>query len=198
MVVDHARRGQAEGLYSVVGGKLTTYRELAEQAVNMAQRASGKNPGKSPTTWAPLPGAPVGQDWQAFRARFLATSTLPLSTNEHLLRVYGVRAAEIADFAKERNLATVIDAESGAIAAEVAWAFEREGARTLADVVARRTMTGLGPTVGIGTDVAIAAVAQAELGWDQAHADQEVAAYREWVRRYQPRVLATATEPASS
>jgi glycerol-3-phosphate dehydrogenase len=164
----------------------------------VVERASGKNPGKSPTAWAPLPGAPVGQDWQAFRAQFLASSTLSLQSNEHLLRVYGIRAVEIADFAKARGLQTVIDAESGAIAAEVVWAFEREGARTIADVVARRTMTGLGSRAGIGPDEAIAAVAQAELGWDRARADQEVAAYREWVRRYQPRVLATATEPASS
>ncbi|MDQ2654435.1 MAG: glycerol-3-phosphate dehydrogenase/oxidase [Chloroflexota bacterium] len=198
LVVDHARRGEAEGLYSVVGGKLTTYRELAEHTVTMVERAQGMKSGKSATAWMPLPGAPVGQDWQAFRAQFLATSTLPLQTNEHLLRVYGVRAEEIAGYARERGLETVIDAESGAIAAEVTWAFEREGARTLADVVARRTMTGLGPTVGIGADAAIAAVAQAELGWGQERAGQEVAAYRDWVRRYQPRVLATATEPASS
>ena len=198
VVVDHARRGETEGLYSIVGGKLTTYRELAEHAVNAVERAQGKEPGKSATTWTPLPGAPVDQDWQAFRAQFLATSTLPLQTNEHLLRVYGVRAADVAGYARERGLETVIDAESGMIAAEVPWAFERECARTLADVVARRTMTGLGPTVGIGSVAAIAAVAQAELGWSQERAGEEVAAYRKWVKRYQPRVMATAMAPASS
>jgi glycerol-3-phosphate dehydrogenase len=88
--------------------------------------------------------------------------------------------------------------ESGMIAAEVPWAFERERARTLADVVARRTMVGLGPAAGVGPDEAIAKVAQAELGWDQRRADQDVAAYREWVKRYQPRVLETATASASS
>ncbi len=198
MVVNHGARGEIEGLFSVVGGKLTTYRELAEHAVSSVERATGKYSGKSPTAWMPLPGAPVEQDWQAFRAQFLASSPLPLLTNEHLLRVYGVRAAELAAYAKVRGLETVIDAASGTIAAEAPWAFERESARTLADVVARRTMSGLGPTAGIGPDKAIARVAQAELGWDQARADQEVAAYREWVKRYQPRVLATATAPASS
>ena len=198
MVVNHAARGEAEGLYSVVGGKLTTYRELAEHAVTVVERARGKSPGASPTATIPLPGAPVGQDWQAFRTQFLANSTLPLQTNEHLLRVYGVRAVAVASYARERGLEAVIDVESGTIAAEVPWAFERECARTLADVVARRTMTGLGPTAGIGPDAAIASVAQAALGWDQARADREVAAYREWVRRYQPRVLATVTAPVSS
>lgn len=198
MVVDHARRGEAAGLYSVVGGKLTTYRELAEHVVDTVGRAQGMSSGQSATATAPLPGAPMDQDWQAFRAKFLANTTLPLQTSEHLLRVYGVRATEVAEFAKQRGLVTVFDAESGAIAGEVPWAFEREGARTLADVVARRTMVGLGPTAGVGPDAAIAEVARAELGWSQAQADHEVATYREWVTRYQPRVLATATAPTSS
>ncbi len=198
LVVNHATRGAVEGLFSVVGGKLTTYRELAEQAVDLVARARGVSPGASPTASVPLPGAPVGQEWQAFRAKFLANSPFPLQTNEHLLRVYGVRAEEIIGYARQRGLEEVIDAESGMIAAEVPWAFERECARTLADVVARRSMTGLGPTAGVGPDAAIAQVAQTALGWSRARAEQEVADYREWVKRYQPRVLATATDPTSS
>lgn len=198
MLVDHGIRGEAGGLYSVVGGKLTTYRELAEHAVSAIERASGRDLVKSPTRSAPLPGAPVGEDWQTFRTEFLAKSPLPPATSEHLLRVYGARATDVLSYARERGLETVIDPSSGAIAAEVPWAFEREHARTLADVVARRTMVGLGPSAGVGPDEAIARVAQAELGWDQARADQELAAYREWVKRYQPRALATATASASS
>lgn len=198
IVVDHAARGEAQGLYSVVGGKLTTYRELAEHAVNLVERAMGKARTRSMTAETPLPGAPLSHDWQLFRAQFLTNSELPLAVNEHLLRVYGVKALEVADFARQRALATVIDAKSGVIAAEVPWAFEREGARTLADVVARRTMIGLGPAAGVGPDRAIAKIAQSELGWDQARADQEISTYREWVARYQPRDLATASASASS
>ncbi len=197
MLVDHAARGEAEGLYSVVGGKLTTYRELAENAVNTVEQARSQDAYQSSTASKALPGAPVNEDWQAFRTRFLASSPLPLLANEHLLRVYGVRAAELSEYARVRGLETVIDASSGMIAAEVPWAFEQEAARTLADVVARRTMSGLGASAGIGADKAIAKVAQAELGWDSDRADQEVAAYRAWVKRYQPRVLATAS-PVSS
>ncbi len=198
MLVDHANRGETEGLYSVVGGKLTTYRELAEHAIDAVERAGEKDPQRSATPALPLPGAPVNQDWQAFRAQFLSQSPLPLCTSEHLLRVYGTRASDVVDFARERGLDTVIDADSGAIAAEVPWAFDQEHARTLADVVARRTMVGLGPTAGVGPDEAIASVAVQHLGWDKPRADQEVAAYREWVRRYQPRTLANAAASTSS
>lgn len=198
MVVDHSARREATGLYSVVGGKLTTYRELAENAVTMVERQLGRVHATPRTAETPLPGAPVNQDWQAFRAAFLANSTLPLAVNEHLLRVYGVRAAAVAGYARERGLEAVIDETSGVITGEVPWAFEREGARTLSDVVARRTMIGLGPAAGVGPDLAIASIAQAEMGWDQLRADREVARYREWVKRYQPRVLATAIGSTSS
>lgn len=197
VVLDHAARGGPEGLFSVVGGKLTTYRELAEHALATVDRGLGREADASVTSRTPLPGAPVGQDWQAFRARFLANASLPLHASEHLLRVYGARAADVAAYAEARGLTAVIDEASGMIAAEVPWAFEREGARTLADVVARRTMSGLGPNAGIGPDAAIARVAQDTLGWDAQRVEREVAAYRDWVRRYQPRALA-ATASASS
>jgi glycerol-3-phosphate dehydrogenase len=198
MVVKHGVRDELEGLYSVVGGKLTTYRELAEHAVDLVEVALGKTRTRSVTAETPLPGAPVNQDWQGFRAQFLAESEMPVEVNEHLLRVYGVRAADVAAYARERGLEAVVDPPSGTIAAEVPWGFEREGARTIADIVARRTMSGLGPFAGVGPDEAIARVAQSELGWSRSRADQEVSAYREWVRRYQPRALATAVGSASS
>jgi len=59
-------------------------------------------------------------------------------------------------------------------------------------------MSGLGASAGIGPDEAVGKVAQAELRWDAARADQEVAAYRAWVTRYQPRVLATERAAGSS
>ena len=87
------------------------------------------------------------------------------------------------------DLRAIFDPLTGAIAAEVPWAFHEEGARTLADVIARRTMTGLGPDAGIGADVAAARIARDALGWDAAKVDAEVDAYRRWVSRYRPRAL---------
>ncbi|MFT4038089.1 MAG: glycerol-3-phosphate dehydrogenase/oxidase [Thermomicrobiales bacterium] len=198
VVFDHGSAGEPDGLYSVIGGKLTTYRELAEHAVDLVMKALDREPVASRTAKLPLPGAPLGQDWQTYRSGFLASSTLPLVAKEHLLRVYGARAGEVAEYAKARGQEAVIDEASGMIAGEVPWAFEREGARTLADVVARRTVSGLGPGAGIGADAAIAKTAQDTLGWDQTRADREVADYRAWVTRYQPRDLVTENATASS
>jgi glycerol-3-phosphate dehydrogenase len=81
---------------------------------------------------------------------------------------------------------------TGAIAAEIPWAFQREGASTLADVIARRTMIGLNANAGVGADVAAAQVARRTLCWDAERAAREVDAYRQWVRRYRPRALEDA------
>ena len=53
---DHGASGGPRGLYSIVGGKLTTYRELAEQTVDLVQRQLGRHPVRSQTAVVPLPG----------------------------------------------------------------------------------------------------------------------------------------------
>jgi glycerol-3-phosphate dehydrogenase len=130
--------------------------------------------------------------WQLFCEAFREESGLPRQSAEHLLRVYGTQAPDVLATATTPELRAVFDPASGAIAAEVPWAYEREGARTLGDVIARRTMTGLGPDAGIGADLAAARVARQEVDWDEQRARQEVDAYRRWVSRYRPRALACA------
>ena len=181
--------GGARGLISIVGGKLTTYRELAEQCVDLVVGKLGRTAVRSRTAEIPLPGGRTDLPWDDFAASFARDSGLPRQTVEHLLRVYGARAPEVLASASTPELREVFDPFTGAIAAEVPWAYQEEGARTLADVIARRTMVGLGPDAGIGADVAAAKIARATLGWDTAKLEAEVEAYRYWVRRYRPRAL---------
>jgi glycerol-3-phosphate dehydrogenase len=188
---DHEREasGGARGLISIVGGKLTTYRELAEQCVDLVLAKLGRTAVPSRTAQTPLPGGRTDLPWDDFAVSFARASGLPRQTVEHLLRVYGARAPELLASASTPELRQVFDPFTGAIAAEVPWAYQEEGARTLADVIARRTMVGLGPDAGIGADVAAAKIARNALGWDSAKLDAEVDAYRHWVSRYRPRVL---------
>jgi len=190
---DHEASGCARGLISIVGGKLTTYRELAEQCVDLVLIKLGRSAIRSRTAEIPLPGGRTDLAWDDFAVGFARASGLPRRTVEHLLRVYGARAPEVLETASTPDLREIFDPLTGAIAAEVPWAFHEEGARTLADVIARRTMTGLGPDAGIGADVAAAKIARDALGWDAAKADAEINAYRRWVSRYRPRALEKTT-----
>ena len=175
-------RRRLEGLLSIVGGKLTTYRALAEQAVDVVLRRLGR-PKAFPcrTAEEPLPGAEADEIEQ-FQAEFADGSELPRPVADRLSHLYGTRATEVADRARaEPRLAEEIDPITHTIGAEVLHALEAELATTLEDVLLRRTMTGLGSTLGIGPDEAAAA-----LVWDEERAQAEVEGYRRRVERMRP------------
>jgi glycerol-3-phosphate dehydrogenase len=180
------------GLFSIVGGKLTTYRSLAEEAVDLIFRALGKTPPPCQTANVPLPGAAV-EDFEAFRRDFNARSTLPTKSNERLLKVYGARADELLRLAQDdTELSRLISEETGSIGAEVVHAFRGELAETLADCLMRRTMVGLNGQLGLDALERSALIAQKFLGWDDGRASGEVEAYRRYVERFKPPACAPA------
>jgi glycerol-3-phosphate dehydrogenase len=190
---DHAP--SLRGLWSVLGGKLTTHRSLAEEAVDKVIAAIGLD-AKCTTARNPLPGA-AGVVMDTFRRSFAGLATeLKLSARsaDRLVSIYGTRAEAILALVRAKaELGSEIDPESGAIAAEIAFAGRDELAQSLSDILLRRTMIAYGPVVGYGADEAAAAVAGKHLGWTKARQKKELAAYRSWIERYHPR----ATPPAS-
>jgi len=178
---DHAP--EVEGLLSIIGGKLTTYRELAEQIVDALFRKLGRKRLRPLTAHAPLPGANV-EDFKTFAASFVADSGLVETTARRLLRIYGTRASSVLKLAAEHaSLKESFDAESGAIGAEVLLSFRDEMAETLSDCLMRRTMVGFGRKLGLAAASQAASVAQKHLGWDERRAAREIAAYHDYVKR---------------
>jgi len=183
LVIDHRTQGGPEGLLTIVGGKLTTYRALAETTVDVVASMLGRALGPCETDIQPLPGG--GE----ITASTLDPEHFGERTRAHLAAVYGSRAREVIALAAAADLHEVIDTESGAIAAEVVFALETEGAQTLADVLLRRTMIGWGALNGVGADLRAAAVAERACGWTPERAAAEVAAYRRELGRYRPKSL---------
>jgi glycerol-3-phosphate dehydrogenase len=186
-VLDH---GPAHpGLLTVIGGKLTTHRALAEDVVDLAVRLLGRRAVRCTTRERPLPGAGT-DDWAAFRERFLRASPLSGAQSCRLLDLYGVRAQRVLDLAADGpEQAQTIDTRSGAIAAEVALAVHEEKAVTLSDILLRRTLIGLGPDMGLTASEACARLAGSLAGWDQRRVEAELAAYRVALQRFRPRAL---------
>jgi glycerol-3-phosphate dehydrogenase len=171
------------GLVSIVGGKLTTYRRLAEETVDLVARKLGKQVTRCATAETPLPGA-ASENLNGFCDEFSRESSLPTHTNERLLRIYGTRAAEVLQLAlADSSLAEVFDQESGAIGAEVVFAFEYELARTLADCLLRRTMLGLNSTCGLNVLDAASEILRSHLGWSDDRVGDEVLNYRKTVQQ---------------
>ncbi len=196
VVRDHAP--DFDGLLSVIGGKLTTYRNLAEHAVDAVVARLGRAVVPCTTAIEPLPGAKLddGHDFEQSRQGFVArigrTNATPAAATR-LFEIYGVRARGVMDIAdSDVYLLQPLVPTTDAIRAEVVFALREEMARTLADVLLRRTMTGLGPETGVGIDVAAAEVAVRYCGWDEERARDEVRAYRDHITRFTPRSLASA------
>jgi glycerol-3-phosphate dehydrogenase len=184
---------RVDGLISIVGGKLTTYRNLSRQTVDMVYDKLGREAPESRTAKVPLPGGET-EDFGTFAAAFKATSDLTDELAERLLKLYGARAPEVLEMAGDdpslrMPLGPSAAVESGVIGAEVLYAFRRELAQTLADVLLRRTMVGMGPSVGLDVDEAAAGVAVKHLGWSEDRAKSEVEAYRNYVERYKPQSM---------
>lgn len=183
-----SRAPAIEGLISIIGGKLTTYRNLAQQAVDMVYRKLGRTPPACATARIPLPGARTA-DYRAFERHFHDTSGLPAGSARQMLRVYGTRSYSVLSQTDgHADLQAPFD-QRGALGAEIPFSFEQEFAVTLTDVLMRCTMVGWDPDAGIGPDLKAAEISQRYVGWTGEEAERQVAAYRDYVARYKPRIL---------
>jgi glycerol-3-phosphate dehydrogenase len=184
---------QVGGLLSIVGGKLTTYLNLSRQTVDAVFEKLDRKAPRSTSRKVPLPGSETS-DFGAFAAGFKSGSKVPEVLSGRLLKLYGVRAAEVLKIGEEdpellTPLSSTLSVETALIGAEVIWAFREEMAQTLSDVLLRRSMAAYGPRVALDIVDAAAEVAVKHLGWETERAEREVREYREWIERYTPREL---------
>ncbi|MGW2485799.1 glycerol-3-phosphate dehydrogenase/oxidase [Streptomyces sp. NPDC001606] len=130
----HAVLTSSDGVTTVVGGKLTTYRRMAEDAVDAAIEARGLTAGPSPTAGLPLIGA-------AAPARLRA-----LPAPRRLVRRYGTEAVAVHALATaDPALAEPVLPGHPVTRAELVWAARHEGALDVSDLLDRRTRIGLVP-----------------------------------------------------
>ena len=194
LIYDHAEHEpEIGGLVSIIGGKLTTYRNLAREAVDEVYEKLGRKAPRCRTDEVPLPGGAT-HDFEEFVADFKLTSGLTEELATRLLKLYGTRAPEVLaeahdDHSLKVPLSPEASVETGIIGAEVLYAFRRELAEKLGDALLRRSMVGMGPRVALDVDEAAARVAVQHLGWSRERADREVGEFRDYVRRYKPRDL---------
>ncbi len=135
---EHHIDTSASGLISVTGGKLTTYRSMASQIVDVVEGTLGRtSPTESVTGHAPLPGAgdrPPEDDLRAATAAIGSEATAA-----QLVHAYGDRWRMLWGLVeREAGLGTRLDPDLPYIEAEVLWAAAAEAAWTVADVLVRR------------------------------------------------------------
>jgi glycerol-3-phosphate dehydrogenase len=175
---EHTVASPVPGLVLIAGGKLTTYRIMARDAVDLAVR-DRPEVAASHTERVPLLGAVGFEVRTNQRVALSRRSGLDVAHIDHLLGRFGGMVDEVLDLIEQRpELATPLPGAEDYLSAEVVYAVTHEGARHLDDVLARRTRISI-ETFDRGT-VAVTAAADlmaGALGWDRARRDDEVDHY---------------------
>ncbi|MEU6281003.1 glycerol-3-phosphate dehydrogenase/oxidase [Streptomyces sp. NPDC047028] len=130
----HAVLTSDDGVTTIVGGKLTTYRRMAQDAVDAAVAARGLSAGPSPTAALPLVGAAAPERLRG------------LPAPRRLVRRYGTEAVAVhALAAGDPALAETVLPGHPVTRAEILWAARHEGALDESDLLDRRTRIGVVP-----------------------------------------------------
>lgn len=137
---EHSITFVAPGVIAVRGGKLTTYRDMAAQAVRLAARHIGRRGERQARTdLTPLPGGSLSGGVEAEIARAVTEINDPTLAG-HLVRSYGSEWRDVWSYAtSDPCLREAIVPGLPYVMAEVRFAVDREMARTVADVLVRRT-----------------------------------------------------------
>ena len=165
---DHTIRVEPSGILTITGGKWTTYRRMAEHCVDEAAKLASLPAAACVTRDLPIHGAHSDE-----------------APPGHL-SVYGADARSILDFGAPQPL----DPELPYTEAEVIWAARREMARTVEDVLARRTRAlFLNARAAMCMAPRVAELLARELGRDTAWQRAQVEAFCDLARRYLPAAL---------
>jgi len=204
-----------DGVVIIAGGKLTTYRRMAKEALDKTIKwlkhhddgFAADRIERVATKHRPLPGA-VGLETEDLDGvagvgrALIAEDGLDADTATHLCGVYGARARTIgAAIAADRSLGARVNADLPYVWGEIDFSVTHELARTITDVLARRVpLLLVGREQGLDVCGEVARRMAARLGWSATEVERQLAEYRAEVdesRRFRAEV-ATPTAGTSA
>jgi glycerol-3-phosphate dehydrogenase len=174
----------ASGIVTIVGGKLTTYRRMAQDTVDVLSRRDATKPVHA-TESLPLHGSAGWGRVQLELARRGSELGLTTEITEHLGQRYGAEAQTIlAMVTEDSSLGTQLIADLPYIKAEIVYAYRNEMALTPEDVLARRTSITLEDRQrGLGILEEVAALMANDLHWSTTQQQQLIAEYRDNIQQ---------------
>ncbi|GAA4870425.1 glycerol-3-phosphate dehydrogenase/oxidase [Pseudonocardia benzenivorans] len=180
---EHAVAHTVPGLVVVAGGKYTTYRVMAKDAVDAAVHGLDAKVPESVTEKVPLLGAEGFKALLNARHRLAAEHGLHVARIEHLLSRYGSMIDEVLALVDEDpTLGEPLAGAPDYLRAEIVYAASHEGARHLEDVLARRTRISIETfDRGVGSVEEAARLLAPVLGWSDEQVEREKEHYRKRV-----------------
>ena len=180
---EHTIHREDSGLVRVSGGKYTTYRLMARDAVDYVLEGDDPMP-QSKTAGIPLLGAAPRERLDRLSAEIARDSGLDRERAAELVDRHGTRATDVVALGREQDLLRPLADDRTELEAEVAWAVERELALSLDDVLSRRMRLSMSRRDrGESLAARVAEIMGHRLGWDAARQATEVAQYLESARR---------------
>ena len=182
---EHTVDRPAAGFVSIAGGKYTTYRVMGKDVIDLAVNQLRKLTPESVTEKLPLIGADGYFALVQQSERIAEESGLDSETISHLLNRYGSMISEILDLiGSQPSLAQKLHKDLPYLKAEVHYAASHEGARTVDDVISRRTRIAF-EAINHGVELAgdIAAIIAPVLGWSAKDRRESVTSYEDLVER---------------
>jgi glycerol-3-phosphate dehydrogenase len=176
---EHTVAVTVPGLVAVAGGKYTTYRVMARDAVDAAARGLRRDVPPSCTNVTPLIGADGYFALRNKTERLASESGLHPARIEHLLGRYGSRIYELLEQVAERpELARPLPGAEDYLCVEILHAASHEGAQHLEDVLTRRTRISIETwDRGLASAPAAAELIGEVLGWGREQREREVELY---------------------
>ena len=176
---EHAVGQSVAGLVTVAGGKYTTYRVMAEDAVDAAARNLDQRVSPSITERIPLLGAEGYQALWNQRRQLADEAGLHVARVEHLLRRYGTQVTELLDLvADRRDLGEPLPGADDYLKVEARYAASHEGALHLDDTLARRTRVSVESwDRGVASAETVADLMGEVLDWDDETRKREIEHY---------------------
>ncbi|MEX1334866.1 MAG: glycerol-3-phosphate dehydrogenase/oxidase [Candidatus Limnocylindrales bacterium] len=180
---EHTIHREDSGLVRVSGGKYTTYRLMARDAVDYALAGEAPSP-VSRTASLSLLGAAPREQLDRLADEIARDAGLDRERAGELVDRHGTRATEVVALGREHDLLRPLAEDRTELEAEVAWAVEQELALSLDDVLSRRMRLSMSRR-DRGASIAprVASIMGDRLGWDAEREAAEVAAYLETARR---------------
>ncbi len=180
---EHVIHREDSGLVRVSGGKYTTYRLMARDAVDQALDEVAAAP-RSRTADLPIVGAAPREQLDSLALELAQEAGLDGPRALALVDRHGTRAREVVDLGREADLLRPLAEDRTELEAEVAWAVDQELALDLDDVLSRRMRLSMSRRDrGASLAPRVAAIIGPRLGWDAGRQAAEVEQYLAGVRR---------------
>ena len=178
IIFDHKQEG-VNNLLTLIGGKLTTYRNVGEEMVDEIFKRTKRTYQSCRTDSLPLPGCILPSDPRIQKAIGQYSPILAVKTIDHLFFSYGAKALEILPLTQDNpELRESISPHLPDIKAQIVYAVESELACTLVDILRRRTTLAMNSDYGMDLLPVVTEILQKYCGWTKEQCDRAKDEYR--------------------